>query len=152
QWRALPEGWVPCDVICDDNNLYIVSAERVGFHPSGDTPSKRVYVGFNPAVVKDPRRAEQLGALRPHKRLSRATPEAFAAGEKCFEQWISEGRLQPTTLTESSSTTSWYVVGGESSRRFRPVFPFIHLNRSLRLAFGKQPFSQALTSTLIDKS
>ncbi|KAF4758170.1 hypothetical protein FOZ63_011745, partial [Perkinsus olseni] len=80
-------------------------AERVGFHPSGDTPSKRAYVGFNPALEKDPRRAEQLGALRPHKRLSRATPEASAAGEKCFEQSLLSSGFRKAGYNQALTST-----------------------------------------------
>ncbi|KAF4752558.1 hypothetical protein FOZ63_023434, partial [Perkinsus olseni] len=119
---------------------------------TADESKHRFYVGINPSLVKWPSRAEQLGGLKPHPALKKADLKAREAADKCFKQWIEEGRLRPAELRPSSSTTNWYIVGGDS-RRYRPVFTFIHLNRHLRKAFGrKSPFAQSLIAVLIEKA
>ncbi|KAF4651721.1 hypothetical protein FOL47_000219 [Perkinsus chesapeaki] len=147
-WKKLPEGWMVNDVIMSNDKLHIVSAKSC---TPGSCPPYRFYVGVNPAIIKDSSRAEKMGALKPHKNLSEAPPEALEAGRRCFEQWRSEGRLVSTDVHSAISITNWYMVGGDS-RRYRPVFPFIHLNRNLRSALGNEPFPQALIATLVDKS
>ncbi|KAF4729314.1 paraneoplastic Ma antigen, partial [Perkinsus olseni] len=146
-WRRLPEGWVVDSVVLSNNNLHIVAAKRA----DDDKSPRRFYVGVNPSLVTDPQRSEQLGALNPHRQLVQASSDAGKAAAEYFAQWEREGRIAPATLTPASSTTSWYIVGGDN-RRYRPVFSFIHLNRHLRRAFRRNPFSQALISGLIEKS
>ncbi|KAF4649650.1 paraneoplastic Ma antigen, partial [Perkinsus chesapeaki] len=147
-WRALPSGWLQDEIVLSNNKLHIVTAKR---DEVGGSSQRRFFVGVNPALIKPPSRAEQLGSLRLHKNLRNAGAEEIAAAERSFRRWREEGRLQHGCLGTESSTTSWYVTGG-SGRRYRPVFTFLHLNRHLRAAFGNDPFAQVLISMLVDKT
>ncbi|KAF4650587.1 hypothetical protein FOL47_001038, partial [Perkinsus chesapeaki] len=149
-WKQLPKDWVVDEIVLENNDIYIVAAKHLA-NDDGMGDKHRFYVGINPALVPKPSRAEQLGGLKPQPALRKADSQAKEAADKCFKQWIEEGRLQPTKLDPSTSTTNWYVVGGDT-RRYRPVFTFTHLNRHLRRAFGRRsPFAQNI-AVLIEKA
>ncbi|KAF4680771.1 hypothetical protein FOZ60_012992 [Perkinsus olseni] len=79
-WKTLPPGWEVDEVVYSTSKVYIVSARRSG-PASEDQPKHRFYVGVNPSMVKDPSRAEQLGAVRAHKKLLEASKEARQASD-----------------------------------------------------------------------
>ncbi|KAF4742646.1 paraneoplastic Ma antigen [Perkinsus olseni] len=150
-WRALPDGWKVKEVVHDDNKLYIVAAQPVldkdGQHPA------RFYVAFNPDLIKPPSRAEQLGALRPHKKLLEATNGAQDAAKGIFKQWIHEGRLCPAKALISTLITKSRCYSYVTLNDLRDAFMHLWILPSNRQYYLVNPESGSpIPSTMTQRS